>query len=731
MKKFRLLVQRVPRPLCGRGDVVRQQGCYPFRGCLPWLLLLLLLCPNPAAAVVTNTDYGRGIPERFETLVRPDNAGPFGSGTQLSQIRSYCAGMNISDYVCRRIGRIFFAAKNHEEEAGGTLWENNHQTAEGAPDWGDQRMVASVDTGGTSYSCMTIQFDPPLETDWGVSFHWTVGQEYNGLDRLGSADRLTAVNVLYVASNQTDSLTRRDNYIGYDLLSAAFRSTRFSGGFLEWQKSTISRLGARGAETRWCFFGASARSGYYSRIRLDGVSFGRPRQTFCRPELNPAAGFCRPGHNDFIDRYCAALNLTTANCQQVSRLVFTRSGVGEHVWDPTHDAGSQSGSAPSVLSPVVRAGDYSCMSLLLDPPHPVGVPIRFDWTVGRRARYSSERRNRQEEAFIRFYYFAPGSGADHAPIGSDGQVASSKGFRIAGIDAGGYAVWAAQSSDIAEPAGVGELKWCYFGGNGVAGNGDRGRFDRLRIVTRLSPQDYGNGMPERMETLERPGGSGLFSSTTQSRSIRDYCDGLNISDYNCRRISRINFFADALPSGVPVLWDNNHRSVLFGDSEPPYDQGLGDPRMVASPGICSPGNSPGVCADVTADHSSYSCMALVFDPPIPMGWNIEYRWTVGARQPARDSQVRGTAVDIRFRADTGSNSDIQLADRQGRLRENIATDGFTPHGNTDTSGTLEARSPKSGGAFSPAIFARASAIWRVSTAFCSVPMMARNSAVPS
>ena len=181
-------------------------------------------------------------------------------------------------------------------------------------------------------------------------------------------------------------------------------------------------------------------------------------------------------------------------------------------------------------------------------------------------------------------------------------------------------------------------------------------------------------------------GSGLFSSTTQHAGVfSDYCDGLNISDYNCRRISRINFFADALPSGVPVLWDNNHGSVPVGDSEPPYDEGWGDPRMVASPGICSPGRFAGfgyLCEHVTADHSSYSCMALVFDPPIPMGWNIEYRWTVGARQPARDSQVRGTAVDIRFRADTGSNSDIQLADEQGRFRENTRYRRPSPHGNT-------------------------------------------------
>ena len=504
---------------------------------------------------------------------------------------------------------------------------------------------------------MAFRFEPPLEAGWNALFHWDVGR--NG----GDSDQGTAMD-MRIGANTDNSSHIEPNF------SLLQRNDR-ENGFLGWARRIFpsSSFGRPIAEVRWCFFTANAVSGSSSRARLDGVAFGN----------TPSDAFSRPSHNNLIDRYCTALDLTTENCKLVSGLVFSRSGPGEHVWDPTHNGASAEGGSSSVLSPVVRSGDYSCMSLLLDSPHPAGKPVSFDWAAGRRAGYSGE--GRRTHAFMRFYYFALGAGADHAPIGSDGQVASSKAFDIARIGASGFGDWEPQAPvvDFSETAGVVEFKWCYFGGNRVAGNGDRGRLDRLMIVAGLSPQTYANGMPERMETLERPEGSGLFSSTTQSRSIRDYCDGLNMSDYNCRRISRIHFFDRGLPTGVLSPWDNNHQSVLFGDSEPPYDQGWADPRMVASPGICSPGDSPGVCADRFGGFSSYSCMALVFDPPIPSGWDLEFRWTVGARHDADDNEeVRGTAVDVRFRADTGSNSDIQLNDGQGQFRQNMATDGFFP-----------------------------------------------------
>ena len=644
--------------------MVSPDGC-PFRGCLPWLLLLLLLCPSPALAREhLNADaFGRGNPNQLQTLIRPADAGLF-SGTQSTEIQAYCDGLNMSDSVCRRIERIIFAAKNLEtpkRSHRGPTWDNNHRPEGSASqDWGDPRMVASPDTGGTAYSCMALRLDPPMPRGWDVTFFWTVGQEYNGFDSNFGTNRETAMDVQFRTNTGSDSYIEQDR--------GRIRFGGFQSGFRDWRKHSIPNFGSPVAELRWCFFSAGARSGILSLARLDGVTLGDSREEFSRPT-----------HNHLIDRYCAALDLTAANCQQVSKLAFSRSGTGEHVWDPTHGSGSQSGSAPSVLSPAISKGNYSCMSMVLDPPHPAGRPIRFDWAVGRRAGYSGE--SERVDAVMRFYYFAPGGGARHAPIDSNGQATGSKAFRIEGIGASGFGNWAAQatSSDISELAGVGELKWCYFGGNRVEGNADRGRLDRLEFAAVLSPEDYANGPPQQTEAMERPVGVGLFRGA-QPADIQAYCDGLNISDYNCRRISQIRFFARELPSGVPVLWDNNHRNVLFGDSVPPYDEGWGDSRMVASPGICTPGDSPGsgICANRFDGFSSYSCMALVFDPPIPTGWSLEYRWTVGARQDDGDSEVRGTAVDIRIPADTGSDSDVQLSAEPGRFRENVAIDGFLP-----------------------------------------------------
>ena len=670
MKKSRLLAQRAVgsvrhgyRVVGGCG--VRQAravslGCCPFRSCLPWLLLALL-CPNPAVASHGRIDdFGKGTPERFAELVRPVGVG-LGSGQQLQQIRSYCAGLNMSDFVCRRIERIIFVTKAHDRGDNGTLWDNNHRpTGAVSRDWGDPRMVASHHTGGETYSCMSLRFDPPIPRGWGLSFFWTVGQRYCCGDSTIGEDRGTAVTL------KIGSTTARNSNIQIGNETDGRVETIYRDNFRPWQKVFKTNL-AQTSEVRWCFFSGSARDHTHSRARLDGVAFGASSETFSRP-----------ADNNFIDRYCDALDLTDVNCKQVSQLVFTRRATGEHVWDPTHSAGSQSGSAPSVLSSPARKDSYSCMSVLLDPPHPAGRPMRFAWDVSRRAGYSGE--SGRVDAVLRFYYFAPGGGAGHAPIDSDGRAASSRAFRSVRTSDSGFGGWAVQTvdSDPSEPAGVGELKWCYFGGNPIEGQDDRGRLERLSFDTPLLlPQDYANGRPTDDASLDRPAGAGIFSGT-QDADIQAYCDGLDISDYNCRRISKIRFFAEALPSGVSAPWDNNHQSVPFGDSEPPYDELWGDSRMVASPAICTPGTSPGVCAERFAGFSSYSCMALVFDPPIPAGWDLEYRWTVGARHDARGSQVGGTAVDIRLGAATQPNSDIQLSDVEGQSRQNIATSSFLP-----------------------------------------------------
>ena len=58
--------------------------------------------------------------------------------------------------------------------------------------------------------------------------------------------------------------------------------------------------------------------------------------------------------------------------------------------DPTYGEASDGGGSSSVLSPPVRKGEYSCMSLYLDPPHTQGEAFSFAWDIGRRGQVSGE-----------------------------------------------------------------------------------------------------------------------------------------------------------------------------------------------------------------------------------------------------------------------------------------------------------------------------------------------------
>ena len=496
-----------------------------------------------------------------------------------------------------------------------------------------------------------------------MRFRWTVGARHNADD---SVDRGTAVDVRFGADTQSGSTI---------LLTDEPNRSRRNGtvdGFLPWQVRDIDSFDRPVPEVRWCFFSSNILPADRNLARIDGVQFGTIQtQAFCRPELNADDDGCLSGHNEFIDRYCTALDLSVAGCRQVSRLAFSRgreedtasrggeedtASIGEQVWDPTHTGASAEDSSSSVLSPPVGAGEYSCMSLFLAEPHAQGGSFSFDWDLNRRAEFNGE--ERRVSAFMRFYLLAPDAGDDHDPL-----KGSNNGSQRLEPTASGWQGWATQSTQsIGDPAtSVGELKWCYFGGNVMVGERDRGRVDRLEL-----PSDYVNGPPDRVQPWPAPPGVGLFSDTAQSRGIRDYCEGLNISDYSCRRISRINFFDRDLPTGSSVLWDHNH-------NRDGYARDWGDPRMVASPAI------DGADPDA-AGFSSYSCMALVFDPPLPTGWNMEFRWTVGAGHSAESIiQTDGAiAVDLRFGADMQFGSAIVLNRQPDRFRENTETRGFLP-----------------------------------------------------
>ena len=204
-------------------------------------------------------------------------------------------------------------------------------------------------------------------------------------------------------------------------------------------------------------------------------------EEFCRPELNAGDDDCLPGHNDLIDRYCIALDVADGDCVLVSRLVFSRGGeegttsIGEHVWDPTHAEASAEGGSSSVLSPPVRKGQYSCMSLHLAIPNPSGEAFSFDWDVGRRAEYEGE--EGRMDALMRFYFFAAGAG--HDPLDFDAR--SSDAYFSFGSKESGFRGWSDPSIG-GPPIEVEELKWCYYGGNEEVGAQDIGRVDRLLII---------------------------------------------------------------------------------------------------------------------------------------------------------------------------------------------------------------------------------------------------------
>ena len=83
--------------------------------------------------------------------------------------------------------------------------------------------------------------------------------------------------------------------------------------------------------------------------------------------------------------------------------------------------------------------------------------------------------------------------------------------------------------------------------------------------------------------------------------------------------------------------------------------------MIASPRVASSGS-----------NSSYYCMSLFFDPPIPSGWDMEFRWTVGSN-PSGTNVNQSVAVDVHFGTGAGTNarSSIKRSATAGRFRENL------------------------------------------------------------
>ena len=534
---------------------------------LLWALACLLppLSGLNSAAAIDSGFYGFGSPDPFTRFSRPDGVDLF-SGSQNENIQAYCDGLNIADHNCRRISSIYFS----DLGIGGDspeAWDANHSSVEYGeleppydPHWGDDRMVASPSLTGFVFSCMILTFDPPIPTGWNMEFLWTVGARHDTGD---TVNRGTAVDVRFRADTDRVKPDGSRDFITLTNAENRFRENLDVNSFLPWKSfSVFTGFGSPVPEVRWCAFSSGIKESVRNRARIDGLLFGTDREEFCRD--------CHPGHNDFIDRYCVALDLSSSNCQRVSRLVFSRSGVGEHVWDPTHAEASAEGGSFSVLSPPVKQGQYSCMSLHLAVPNPKGETFKIIWRLS----LSRTGQMGETQVAMRLFSFVPGGGDNHDPADPADRadltdVRLERTFLPVSMSSPDFSKWLADFPPLTDGETppvklpdneVGEFKWCYYGGNPKVGERDRGRVDRLVIseLPVISPEAFANGTPRQVEVLARPSGVGIFSSTTQSQSIRDYCDGLNISDHNCRRIHQIRFLGRNLTTDTSSFWDDFH-----------------------------------------------------------------------------------------------------------------------------------------------------------------------------
>ena len=76
-----------------------------------------------------------------------------------------------------------------------------------------------------------------------------------------------------------------------------------------------------------------------------------------------------------------------------------------------------------------------------------------------------------------------------------------------------------------------------------------------------------------------------------------------------------------------------------------------------------------VASPETGPAGNYYCMSLFFDPPLPSGWDMEFRWTVGAGG-RNIGAAPFAAVDVRFGPGTNMTRDIIRTDEPGQFREN-------------------------------------------------------------
>ena len=346
------------------------------------------------------------------------------------QIGSYCAALDASAAICRRLSRISFVAVGAE---GNALWSAEH--AASSPDGGGVS-VASRLSGRTALSCMGLHFEPPWPPYTDLSFWWDLGRSAGG-------DEPVVVRLL----------PNRGPVAGFDLeypgsaADEARSRSHLGSGFAGWLQHRRIDFPEPLSDLRWCHYEEPGTEvpRVESIARIDRLVITTESRMIVSAR-------------ERVAEYCAALDALPWICERLSHISFAATGGEENLlWTVDRAEGSPEGGSFSVASPPVGAGDYSCMSLHFSPPLMAESSIDFDWTVS---------------GLGRLQLWAPPP-AIHVPA-----VDSAVRFIVA--DSSGVVTWYPHSfSTAAEP--LAELKWCYFGGGSEPGAEDIGRVDRLRV----------------------------------------------------------------------------------------------------------------------------------------------------------------------------------------------------------------------------------------------------------
>ena len=408
----------------------------------------------------------------------------------------YCEALNIADTVCARVSGIVFSRTG----IGDLRWDDNHNNA---PQIGGGRSVLSPVVSGDDYSCMSLNFSPPLPADLNIFFHWALSR---------GGDSGSTHMQLFVAPPENHvpmaTMAETDDFIQRDAV-----------GFSSWARYFVGQVDAAIPELKWCFFGPvivpeagslDGNRGRLDRLRLSGLS-----SVMERPE---------------IARYCIALNISEEQCMGISRIGFASPfRLADLTWDPIHVGGAPGGGGVSVASPPMIAAreEYSCMSLYFAPPLPLDDKISFEWALNRESGGGN--------ALLRFYLYGPDEGGEGQPPIDSIRVQSSTAFRglMYAPGGGGFSEWGVVRRTLSEAAG--ELRWCYFGANFPAGERDQGRIDRLVFGS--------------TDTVTE----GIVSDTA---ALDEYCAALNMSERLCGQLSSIVFSGTEKDMRLP--WDENH-----------------------------------------------------------------------------------------------------------------------------------------------------------------------------